>query len=101
MLSTASVSFVNAMLCDSGILMQIFAGHFEHVLALLVYSRQNTAFLLKKKKKKERKKGKKIKNFFLFSFFYIFHIHFQHISIFHLIIFGIVKQLIFIIYKKN
>lgn len=33
------------MLCDPGILMQIFAGHFEHVLAPFVYSRQNTAFL--------------------------------------------------------
>lgn len=49
MLSTASVSFVNATLCDSGILMQIFAGHFEHVLALVVYSRQNTAFLHEKR----------------------------------------------------
>ncbi|KOX76965.1 hypothetical protein WN51_10821 [Melipona quadrifasciata] len=27
----ASVSFVNAMLCDPGILMQMFAGHFEHI----------------------------------------------------------------------
>lgn len=79
MLSTASVSFVNATLCDSGILMQIFAGHFEHVLALVVYSRQNNRV-------SSRKKNTRYKTYISVSFDPL-NTHFQTIFSFYLVVF--------------